>query len=69
MTKALLRSEILSRMCTKLRTAAASNNRDHVSQSLIIACSRHVYIYFCSSCTSHLWWITQSTQNDMYAKW
>ena len=45
MSKALLRSEILSRMCTKLRTAAASNNRDHVSQSLIIACSRHVYIY------------------------
>jgi len=40
----LLRSEIPSGKCAKLRTAAASNNRDHASQSLIISCSRHAYI-------------------------
>ena len=44
-------------MCAKLRTVAASNNRDHS----IVACSRH--IYFCSSRTSRSWWITQSTQH------
>jgi len=32
-------------MCAKLRTVTASNNRDHASQSLIIACSRHAYIF------------------------
>jgi len=42
--------------CVKLRTVAASN--DHASQSLIVACSRHVYIYCCSSRTSRSWWIT-----------
>ena len=30
----LLRSEILSGMCAKLRTVAASNNRDHLTRSL-----------------------------------
>jgi len=30
----VLRSEIPSGMCAKLRTAAASNNRDHASKSL-----------------------------------
>jgi len=40
----LLRSEILSGICAKLRTMAASNNRDHASQSVIVACSRHAYI-------------------------
>jgi len=32
----LLRSEIPGGMCSKLRTAAASNNRDHMSQSLLL---------------------------------
>jgi len=41
----LLQSEIPSGMCEKLRTAAASNSRDHASQSLIIACSLHAYIF------------------------
>jgi len=31
-------------VCKKLHTVAASNNRAHASQSLIFACSRHVYI-------------------------
>jgi len=26
----------------------------------IIACSRHIYVWCCSSRTSHSWWITQS---------
>jgi len=30
-------------MCAKLRTMAASNNRDHVPQSLTIACLRYIY--------------------------
>ena len=50
-------------MCTKLRNAAASNNRDHASQSLLLLLARASHIYFCSSCTSHSWWITQSTQH------
>ena len=29
----------------------------------IIACSRHIYVWCCSSRTSRLWWITQSTQH------
>ena len=29
----------------------------------IIACSRHVYLWCCSSRTSRSWWITQSTQH------
>jgi len=33
--------------------------RDHS----IIACSRHIHIYFCSSRTSRSWWITQPTQH------
>jgi len=37
----LLRSEIPSGMCAKLRTVAASKNRDHS----IIACSRHIDIF------------------------
>ena len=39
----LLRSEIPSGMCAKLRTVAASNNRDHAPQSLTIACSHYIY--------------------------
>jgi len=38
-------SEIPSSTCAKLRTVAAGNNRDHASQSLIIACSLHAYIF------------------------
>jgi len=44
----VLRSEIPSGMCVKLRTAAASNNRYHASQSLIIiACllAPRIYIF------------------------
>jgi len=29
----------------------------------IIACSRHICVWCCSSRTSHSWWITQSTQH------
>ena len=50
-------------MCAKPRTAAASNNRDHESQSLLWLLAHATHIYFCSSCTSHSWWITRSTQN------
>ena len=49
-------------MCAKLRTAAASNNRDHPTRSLYYWLFAP-HIYFCSSCTSRLWWITQSTQH------
>jgi len=28
-----------------------------------IACSRHIYVWCCSSRTSRSWWITQSTQH------
>jgi len=37
----LLRSENPSGMCAKLRTVAASNNRDHPTRSL---CSRHIHM-------------------------
>jgi len=54
----LLRSEIPSPMCTKLRTVAGSNDRDHASQSLFSLLARATHIYFCSSRTSYTWWIT-----------
>ena len=57
-----LRSEIPSGMCAKLRTAAASNSRDHASQSLLFLLAHATHIYFCSSHTPRSWWITQSTQ-------
>jgi len=57
----VLRSEIPSGMCAKLRTPAASNNRDHASQSLLLLLARAMHIYFYSSRTSRSWWITQST--------
>jgi len=57
-----LRSEIPSGMCAKLHTVAASNNRYHVSQSLLLLLAHTTHVYFCSSRTSHSWWITQSTQ-------
>jgi len=31
-------------MCAKLRTVAASNNRDHASQSLLLLLARATYI-------------------------
>jgi len=60
----VLRSEIPSGMCAKLRTVAASNNaveftcHDHS----IIACSRHIYVWCCSSRTSRSWRIIHLTQ-------
>jgi len=59
----VLRSEIPSGMCAKLRIVAASNNRDHASQSLLLLLARATLIYFCSLRTSHSWWIIQSTQH------
>jgi len=61
--RVVLRSEIPSGMCAKLRTAAASNNRDHASQFLLLLLARATHIYFCSSRTSRSWWITQPTQH------
>jgi len=58
-----MRSEIPSGMCAKLRTMAASHNRDHVLQSLLLLLARFTHTYFCSLCTSRLWWIIQSTQH------
>jgi len=29
----------------------------------IIACTRHIYVWCCSSRTSRSWWSTQSTQH------
>ena len=40
----LLRSEIPSGMCAKFHTVAASNNRDHASQSLLLLLARATYI-------------------------
>ena len=39
-----LRSEIPSGICAKLRNVAASNNRDHASQSLLLLLARATYI-------------------------
>jgi len=52
-----------SGMRAKLHTVAASNNRDHASQSLLLLLVQATHIYFCSSRTSRSWWITQSTQH------
>jgi len=41
----VLRSEIPSGMCAKLRTVAASNDRDHARNLSYIACSHHGYIF------------------------
>jgi len=62
-TTILLRSEIPSGMCAKLRTVAASNNRDH-ARNLSYYCLLALHIWWCySSSTSRSWWITQSTQH------
>jgi len=44
----LLRSEIPSGMCAKLRTVAASNNRDHAPQTLLLllACATYIMVLF-----------------------
>jgi len=58
-----LRSEIPSSMCAKLRTVAASNNRDH-ARNISCYCLLALHILWCySSRTSCSWWITQSTQH------
>ena len=60
---AVLRSEIPSSMCAKLRTVAASNNRDH-ARNLSYHCLLALHIWwFHSSRTSRSWWIIQSTQH------
>jgi len=41
--------------CAKLHTVAASNSRDHVSQSLLSLLVRATWIYCCSSRTSLSW--------------
>ena len=59
----LLRSEILSGMCAKLRTVAASNNRDH-ARNLSYYCLLALHILWCySSRTTHSWWITHNQRN------
>ena len=49
-------------MCAKLCTIAASNNRDHAC-NLLLLLARSTHTYFCSSRTSGLWWTTQSMQH------
>jgi len=59
----VLRSEIPSGMRAKLRTVAASNNRDH-ARNLSYCCLLALHIWWCySSRTSRSWWIIQSTQH------
>ena len=59
----VLRSEIPSSMCAKLRTVAACNNRDH-ARNLSYYCLLVLHIWWCySSRISRSWWITQSTQH------
>ena len=50
-----------SGMCAKLCTVAASNKSSSAAITLLLLV-RATYIYCCSSHTSRLWWITQSTQ-------
>ena len=67
----LLRSEIPSGMCAPWQQATIeikashrgskqqSRSPDEITLLLLV---RTTHIYFCSSRTSHSWWITQSTQ-------
>jgi len=71
----LLRSEIPSGMRAKLRTVAASNNRDH-ARNLSYYCLLALQTWWCySSRTSRSWWIIQWTQhhrrgcNNTIADW
>ena len=52
--------------CAQSLNAAASNNRDHASQSLLLLLARASHIYFCPSHTSHSRWIIQSTQHHRW---
>jgi len=55
----------LGRLCTKLHTVAASDNRDHPTRSLCYCLfTSHIYVC-CSLHTSHLWWIALSTQHQL----
>jgi len=60
----LLRSESPSGMCAKLRTVAASNNRDHAPRSLYYYLfAPHIY----GCCSSHIfrsWWTMHSVQRQ-----
>jgi len=59
----VLRSEIPSGMCAKLRIVVASNNRDH-ARNPSYYCFLALHISWCySSQTSRSWRITQSTQH------
>jgi len=59
----MLRSEIPSGMCAKLRAVAASNNRDHTTRSLYYCLfTPHRRMVFFSH-TSRSWWITHLTQH------
>jgi len=53
----VLRSEIPSVKCAELRTAAASNNRDHSTRSLYYCLFAPRILWCCSSRTSRSWWI------------
>jgi len=60
----VLRSEIASGICAKLRTVAASNNRVHIAMITLLLLVRATYMYgVVPSCTSCSWWLTQSTQH------
>jgi len=50
----VLRSEIPSGMCAKLRTVAVSNNRDHAPQSLLLLLARAWCYSWCVSLHAHL---------------
>jgi len=58
----LLRSEIPSGKCAKLRTVAASNNRDHALRSLYDCLFAPLIYGCCSSRTFRSWWTAHSTQ-------
>jgi len=58
----MLRLEILSGMCTKLRTVAASNNRDHSPQSLLLLLARaYIMVLF----FTHIPFVVNHTINAM----
>ena len=46
-----------------MRKASHCGSKQQWSSITIIACSRHTYLWRCSSRTSRSWWITQSTQH------
>ena len=46
-----------------MRKASHRGSKFTCHDHSIIACSRHIYVWCCSSRTSRSWWITQSTQH------